>query len=296
MNKTYKRLWILVSLVVFLIVSLINGELVITNILEYTNIFFTKLFPVSFLFFIISSLFIDYGLIELLSKLLKVNTAKFYVFLLSLISGFPSGSKYTKELLEKDLLSIEEANSVIKVAHFPNPLFVLGTLNGILQDKGLCLKILGALILSNFLLFCLLPTKKGQKIETKKDLPKDFTESLSKAILGAFRVMIIIYGTSLFFNLISSMICHYLTLDIYSYVIINGLCDLTKGIASLPLISNKIVQANLALIFLAFGGISIHMQTKSILLDTPISYKEFFKGRIWGTLLAVIILLILISF
>ena len=37
-----------------------------------------------------------------------------------------------------------------------------------------------------------------------------------------------------------------------------------------------------------FGGLSIHTQIKSILEDTPISYKHFFYGRVISSIIALI--------
>ena len=81
MKKKYQRIIILFILITLLIIYLQNSNLVINSILEYTELFFTKLFPVSFLFFVFSNLLIDYGLIELISKTFHCNGSIFYVFL-----------------------------------------------------------------------------------------------------------------------------------------------------------------------------------------------------------------------
>ena len=166
MNKTFKRILILSILSVLLILYLLNASLIIKSILEYTKLFFTKLFPANFIFFTLSSLLIDYGLIETISTYTNLNTSNFYIFLMSLISGFPSGSKYTKELLEKKLITTKEANTIIMSTHFPNPLFLLGTVAMILENKAIALKIYLSLILSNLLIF-LLTNKKQDKINCK---------------------------------------------------------------------------------------------------------------------------------
>lgn len=292
MNKTLHRIIILVSLFIFLILCLLNGQFVITNVLEYTKIFFNRLFPVSFLFFIISALFIDYGLIELIEKVSHKNSASLYIFLMSMISGFPSGAKYTKELYEKKYLSLKEANNILMASHFPNPLFILGTLLSIIKDKVICFKILSALIISNLILFLLI-RKEKKPFKVKNVYPKNFSDSLNKAVTSSLKVLINIYGISLFFNLIASIICKYFILDTYPYIILNGLFDLTKGINCLILVSNSFRQSILAIFFLAFGGISIHMQVKSILADTSLSYSSFFLGRLRGVLLALFIFIIL---
>ncbi len=295
MNKTIKRIIILCFLFLLLILYLINASLIIKNIVEYTNLFFTKLFPANFIFFTISSLLIEYGLIEIISSKLRLNTASLYIFFMSLISGFPSGCNYSKELWQKKLITDEEANYIVMSSHFPNPLFVLGTVSMVLNNKIMALKIYLSLIIGNLIIF-LLTRKKDNKIEFNYFEVKDFSTALSKAINKSLKVIVLIYGTAIFFYLISSIINKYLILNVDSYVIINGIFDLTKGISSLSLINNIFKKALLALIFLSLGGISIHMQVKSIIAETPIKYRSFLKGRIIGTVLSIIIFLLLYTF
>lgn len=295
MKKTCKSILILVILTTLLILYLINSQMIIQTILDYSILFLSKLFPVTFLFFILSSLLIDYGLIQLLQYYLNINTSNFYVFLISLVSGFPSGAKYTKELLEADLIDADDANKIIMYSHFPNPLFVLGSVFLVLKDKILCLYILIAVIVSNFIIFLFLPKSK-KAVSTNYQIPKNFSNVLTKAIISSFNTLLLIYGTSLFFYLIAAIITKYVVLNTSLFVLINGIFDLTKGVFTTVLINDKIIRSFYILFFITFGGISIHMQVKSILADTSIKYKSFFKGRVIGTLLAFLIFLLLLKF
>ena len=105
MKKNKKSNIILVFLICLMILYIINSSLITKHILQYTKLFIEKLFPASFLFFTFSTLLIEYNIIEKISSTLKINGANFYVIAMSLISGFPSGSKYTKELLDKNQIT-----------------------------------------------------------------------------------------------------------------------------------------------------------------------------------------------
>ena len=59
MRKNYKTIILLVSLTILLIVYFINSEYIIKCFLEYNKLFYTKLFPVSFIFFIFSTILIE---------------------------------------------------------------------------------------------------------------------------------------------------------------------------------------------------------------------------------------------
>lgn len=291
MKKTYQRSIIITFLLTLLILYTINSTIVIKSILDYTNLFITKLFPTNFVFFMLSTILIDQGLIELINNKLKLNGSIFYVTIMSILSGIPSGSKYTKDLLDKGLISNKTANYLLAFTHFPNPMFVLNTVT-ILLNKTLALKILICLILSNLIIALIFKPPKKEVITINDSPSKDFSESLSKAIIDSLKVILIIYGTSVFFYLITVIINKYLTLNVLSHVLLNGIFDLTKGLFSISLLSNKLLKSLLIIIFFSFGSLSIHIQIKSIITNTSLKYKYFIFGRLLQILFATILFLL----
>ena len=239
----------------------------------------------------LSTILIDQGLIELINNKLKLNGSIFYVTIMSILSGIPSGSKYTKDLLDKGLISNKTANYLLSFTHFPNPMFVLNTVT-ILLNKTLALKILICLILSNLIIALIFKPPKKEVIIINDSPSKDFSESLSKAIIDSLKVILIIYGTSVFFYLITVIINKYLTLNVLSHVLLNGIFDLTKGLFSISLLSNKLLKSLLIIIFFSFGSLSIHIQIKSIITNTSLKYKYFILGRLLQILFATILFLL----
>lgn len=292
MKKNYQRLFIILFLSILLILYTINSPIIINSILSYTKLFITKLFPTNFIFFVISTILIEQGLIELLNTKFKLNSSIFYVTIMSILSGIPSGAKYTKDLLNKKVISNKTANYLITYTHFPNPMFILSAATS-LTNNEIAIKILITLILSNLLIAISLKPK-GKEIYTISDSPpKDFASSLSKAIIDAIKVIIIIYGTSVFFYLITIIINKYLTLNTLNYIIVNGIFDLTKGIFSTSLINNELTKSILIILFSAFGSLSIHIQIKSIISNTSIKYKNFLFGRIIQIIISIPLFLLL---
>ena len=286
MKKTYQRLTIIIFLLVLLTLYTINSSLIIKSILEYTKLFITRLFPTNFIFFVLSTILIDQGLIELINNKLKLDGSVFYVTIMSILSGIPSGSKYTKDLLEKGIIEEKTANYLLSFTHFPNPMFVLSTVTTLINSK-IALKILITLILSNLIIAFIFKPKKKEVYKTNSSISNDFSSSLAKAILDAIKVIIIIYGTSVFFYLITVIINKYLTLTVFSHVILNGVFDLTKGLFSTILISNELLRSILIIIFFAFGSLSIHIQIKSIISNTSLKYKKFILGRILQIMISI---------
>ncbi len=249
--------------------------------LDYTHLFITKLVSVSFPFLLFSNLLIQYGIIEFIPR----KNPYIVVFILSLLSGFPSGAQYTKSLLEEKNITIEEGNQILKFSHFPNPLFVIGSVQIALGNLSLSLKILLAIILSNFLI--LLFSKKEKKmISYKKKQEKSFSKILSSSIVIASKTILLVYGTSLFFSSFFILITKYLHFSSYLFVLNSGLFDLTKGVFATTILKDVTLRSYFILFFISLGGIPIHIQVKSILEDTPLSYHSFLKGRLLGTILS----------
>ena len=189
MKKTYQRLTIIIFLLVLLTLYTINSSLIIKSILEYTKLFITRLFPTNFIFFVLSTILIDQGLIELINNKLKLDGSVFYVTIMSILSGIPSGSKYTKDLLEKGIIEEKTANYLLSFTHFPNPMFVLSTVTTLINSK-IALKILITLILSNLIIAFIFKPKKKEVYKTNSSISNDFSSSLAKAILDAIKVII----------------------------------------------------------------------------------------------------------
>lgn len=295
MKENYKNRLILVTLILMLIFYLFNSQYILNNIIDYSKLFLTKLFPVSFIFFIISSLLVDFGIIVFLDNVLHIKSTKLYVFTISMISGFPSGAKYTRDLYNKGFISCSDANKLMMFSHFPNPLFIISSLTLVIPNRIITRNILLSIIISNFIimLFCKIGGNKYNDSNFKKT---NFSLSLATGIKSAFEVLCIIYGTSLFFYLISCIILNNFSFSHIYYVLICGIFDLTKGIFSVSLLDSNYLRGIFVLLFICFGSLSIHLQIKSILSDTPINYKYFIFGRIFGTLLAVVTFNLLMLF
>ena len=285
MKKTYKTIIILVTLLLFL--YLINSNYIIKCFLDYTNIFISKLFPFTFINFLLVSFLLDCGLLDIL-PLKKSST---YIFFLSLLSGFPSGAKYTIDLLDKDIIDKTTGNNILTFSHFPNPLFLFGTINILVNDISICIKLFISILVSNFILYLFCSNSYYKKNNTNYG---DISNILSKNIISSFETIIIIYGISIFFYLITCIIFKYISFDTYIYVFISGIFDLLKGIFTTTLISTDIKYLFI-LFFISFGSISIHMQVISI-INNKLSYKYFIIGRVISTILSIIIFLLIKKF
>lgn len=287
MKKIYKNILLLVTLLSFLVIYLVSTDSIILKTIEYTNLFLKKFFPVCFIFLTLSNLLIEYNLIQILQRIFRIKSPFIYVFILSFISGFPSGAIYIKELLEKEYISVDDANKLIMFSHFPNPLFVINSVGSILNSNFYAFIVLLSIVISNFIimLFCI---NKNKDLYIKFNNTKNnFSDILSNTIYKTFKTIVLIYGISLFFYLISVVISNLFN-NVYLYILISGIFDLTYGVYSTSILKSDIIKGLLIVLFISFGPISIHFQTKSILSNTHIIYNKYLIGRIIGCIISLI--------
>ena len=280
-----------------------------TSIMETVSFSFgvwkNNIFPSLFPFFVLSEFLINYGFIEFVSelfkpimnKLFKVKGVGAFVFIMSLISGFPSNSKYVRELYMNGLINEYEGAKLLTFTHFSNPLFILGTISILfLNNKEVGFLILlchyfGNIIVGFMFRNYYVSEKESSKISFKNALlnmhkrrisnNKSFGEVMSGALTNGINTLLLIFGVVTLFLVITTIIDNNINLSSYYQSILNGIVEMTQGLKYVSLLDIPLkIKGTLSVMFISFGGISVHIQLISILSDTKIKYFPFFVARV----------------
>mgnify|MGYP004516210657 FL=1 len=298
MKKNISNLILILFLLLALIQVFINKELINETINFSIHLWATTLIPTMFPFFVISDLLIHYSITnyipkslkKTLSKLFGINQTQITIFFLSLLSGFPSNARNTKNYYQENQLTKEEAEQTLTFTHFPNPTFIFQTVAITFLNHKESGKIIGLSLLGGNLLIALLQKKKTIPKEEKKERinnKQTFGTILIQSISSAINSLLLILGTITTFLVASSIIIKNLNLAPYPSMILKGILEITMGLKELSLLNlsleNKII---LSTMFLSFGGLSVHLQVISQLQDTKISYLPFLQARIIHSILS----------
>lgn len=299
MKKKYQELFAVLIILFLYLGIFINPSLIIESGISSINIFKTKLFPSIFPFFVLASLLLELGIATKISnklnpifkKLFHVEGNSSFIILVSIISGFPSGSKYIVESYKNKTIDKTTANYLLTFTHFANPLFILGTCGLILNNLSLAYKILIIQIISNLILGIILRPKEiisSKKINNYQ--PKSFLEALPKAINDAIKLLLFMLGSITFFMFFSKLLTSFLSLNTFFETIITGILDMTSGISLVPSINTtSYIRGLLVLTFITFGSFSVHLQVLNNIKEEDIDYKYFFFGRIIETSIALLL-------
>ena len=124
---------------------------------------------------------------------------------------------------------------------------------------------------------------------------KDLGSVISIAIKEGINTMLLILGTITFYNIIITSTCSFIN-NAFLKSLFTGILEFSQGLNTLSNLDIfYIIKAYMAVLFISFGSLSIHTQIKSILIDTNISYYNFFKSRILHVIISFILLSLFIG-
>lgn len=305
MKSNLKKYTIVSILFLLLIAIITNSEEVMHSSLMAIDVWKRNIFPALFPLFVIADLLINYDFITILGnvlykpmhKLFGFNKGEIFIFFISMLSGFPSSSKYSSYLYKKKLISLDSANRMLMCSHFSNPLFIFGTIYSLFPNKKLCLFILISHYLGNFMLAFF--TKKANLDDNSDSVvlqKQTFTDTLFHSISNNTTTLLFILSSVSLFFILTTIIKQLFPFNNFTLTIISGIFEMTQGIKMLSLTNISLFLCSILItFFISFGGISVHLQTIGMLSGTELSYKKFFKGRIIHSFLSSIFIIILLK-
>lgn len=287
---------VLSFLILFMLIS--RNHLIYSSIHYGLDIWVNNLIPTLFPFFIISDILINYNIVEyipnfikdIFKKIFNITDNMLIILLFSMISGFPSNARNTRTMYDMRVIDINEANHIMIFSHFANPLFIFSTVGiSFFNNKVIGTILLITHYLSNFILGIIIRNsfKHDKHNYVNKINKHDFGSIFIASIKKAIDTILLICGIVCIFMVLSTIIDDLFNFNDYNSMIIRGLFEMTIGIKSLSILNLSVrYKAIITSIFLAFGGLSVHMQVFSQIADTKISYFQYFIGRIWQMIIA----------
>ena len=314
MKKVITSVLIMILLLFLAWEILTESETILSSVNFSFTIWRDNIFPSLFPFFVLSEILINFGFVELvselfkgiMSKLFKVSGNGAFVFIMSLVSGFPSNAKYIKELYLQKFINEYEATKILTFTHFSNPLFIIGTIGTtFLNNKKAGLLIIISHYLTNIIIGLIFRNyypieKKVTKTSLKKAIikmhqkrisnNKSFGLIITNALLNSINTLLLILGIITMFLCITTIIDNNLTINNYNQSILNGFLEMTQGLKYISILDVPLkFKTTLIVMILSFGGLSVHMQIMSILSDTKIKYLPFLTARLLHSAISALI-------
>lgn len=310
----------LLSLIVIFIIAVIisNPNKYGGSITQGLSLFFVAvlpgLLPFAFLTRILTSLGavkkISYHLSPITRFLFNTPGISSYVFLISILSGYPIGAKLISDLYLSNSITQNEAKKMISFCTTSGPIFIIGSVGSIMFGSvkiGLLLYF--SHIISSVMCGIILSGKrtklKDNKIPTRLEIPDNLlSSSISNTIesillVGAYISIFFLFADILtdigIFSGISKLINSFfeiLGLENIADGIIGGLFEVTRGCKLLGT-TKTIFSVCCCCFIISLGGLSITLQSMSFLSKCKIKAHYFIFVKCVHAILSFIVCLCL---
>ena len=270
---------------VFIFLFLFNPKTYSQYTLEGITLFFLNVFPSIFPFFVATKLLLAFDSLKYFEKIFYPLTKPFanekqgaFVFLISLLCGFPVGVATACELYQNKVISKSSCINLSTLCNFAGPIFVFGTVANFFESSKIAFIIYISMILgaiTNALLYL----KKDSTITQKNlQLPPQKTNNniFNDAINSSISNVLFVGATITLFYVISKGIMEFVpNVNPVLKTIILGIIEITNGAKYASLLSNKFLGVVLTTGFLSFGGICVFLQTASFWQKATLNPLKF---------------------
>lgn len=296
MKKFFK---IFLGVAVFLVIALIiaKPEVYVESAFFGIKLWAIKVLPALLPFFFLTAVAIKLGVTDFIAKifekpcnfLFKVSGVGAFVFVMSLLSGYPIGAKMIADLSRQGVLSKEESTKISTFCSTSGPLFIVGSVGiGMFNDKTAGFIILISHLLSAVLcgiIFSFYGKKESEKrlirqSEKSRNALYDcvYSSVISVALVGGFVCIFCLFSDlcknlNLLLpleNLLSPLVGQNLS-SAFCY----GLIECTKGCNLLANCGLSTYSLAFATALISFGGVSVWAQSIIFLSQARVNLKVF---------------------
>lgn len=255
---------------------------------------FRTIIPSLFPFFVLSSLLISCGMADLLAGSLRglmhplfgLSGAGASALVLGLVGGYPVGARTVAELFTAGTIPREEAEHLLGFCNNAGPGFVLGMCAGTVFHSprtGLYLYLVHAAssLLTGMLLCRSLPhSKPAHREKTAPRTSAAFSALLPAAVQSALSGILNVCAFVVLFMVLLRLVLLVLPAALSGsslFPLLLGFVELSNGVSALSCSREGFV---LCAVLLAWGGLSVHAQTLSVLDASTLSTRRYWQGKI----------------
>ena len=312
-----RKLILILVITIILGAIVINPEVYITSCLNGIMVWATVVLPALLPFMFFTKTLTELGVADILAskfklfpKIFKVPSLAIYVFILSILSGYPVGAKIVADLYESGAISKEEAYKITTFTSNSGPMFILGSVGiGMLTSRKLGIIILISHILGALINGLIYRNHKENSTEINKKIIEKNNLSIgdlmwntvhSVLIIGGFIalffVIIEIINNLNIFSPISNLFSKIFNCDANIFTaIFNGIFEITRGCLNISKLGlSELVSGTLCTFIISFGGLATAMQALVFLKKFDMRFSFFIKQKITHAIFASVIYFILL--
>ena len=311
----------LFSAVVFAIIIIIlcNPKKYNASIHQGLNLFFVSVLPGLLPFMFFSKILSGLPTIKTMSKRLSkpmqtlfgTSGISGYVFLLSILSGYPVGAKLVADMYEEGFATETDAKKMSVFCTTSGPIFVIGTVGSIMFGSA---KIGIILYISHILASVMSGIVFRKNVHETQKIPDIKTSAphdiITKSMYDTTTNILLVCGYITIFFLIADILCSMGVVGVMSAPlqllfdkqsinlsakgIILGLIEVTRGVKTLSANIN-VWSVCFACALISFGGLSILLQSMAFLKKCKIKARNFVFAKCVHAVFSFIICFVILK-
>lgn len=300
-------------LLLFLCLFLLQAQSCMPAVQNALSMCVRSVIPSLFPFFVFADLLTQTGFVRaagallqpLVRPLFRISGRGALVFLIGILSGYPTGAKMTADLYREGFIDRAEGRKLLPFCNNSGPLFIIGAVgSGMFASVkigiflylvhllaallvGLCFRFVGEKRETDALS---LRTAVGSELRgyyrTRKPL------SVADSVSGAVQSTLFICGFILFFSVLTESVRPMLALipNEFLRLVFGSIPEVTSGVSGVSLTPLSL-EAKCILIsgLLGFGGICVHLQVLGVLSGTDLGMKHYLLGKVLHAVFAVLL-------
>lgn len=297
-NK-FLKISLSICIIGLMLFALIKPDFYISTATSALLLWATNLLPALFPFFVFTKIIVQLNILVPLSKitspimhiLFKTGKNSGYLYIISLLCGYPIGSKIIVDAYHNGQIDYTELHRLSAITSVSGPLFIVGTvgismltnsiIGYIILLAQIITSILNGLIYRNY-------TPKNAENQAKQSTTNNSSNILVSSINSSIESVLLIGGLVTVFFVGIEVINSIITLP----PLTQGIIELTKGCYEISL-SNypPVIATTLCSVLISFGGFCIHAQSYYFLAQANVSYLFFLIQKCTQMLISAIVTL-----
>lgn len=228
---------------------------------------------------------IQMSILRPIGKLCGMPVGSESLLLLGLLGGYPVGAQGVHNAYANKSVSKQDAQRLLGFCSNAGPAFIFGMMGGLFQRSVAPWALWGIHILSAVIVGCILPKKS----KTKCTLPSKPPASLTQALEQGLKTICVICGWIILFRILIAFVQRWI-LWIFPetmQILLIAVLELANGCCEMHTIANQGIRFIACSGILAFGGICVLMQTRSVSKD--LGWGMYFPGKILQTVISILL-------
>lgn len=209
---------------------------------------------------------------------------------LGLLGGYPAGAQTVAIAYERGLLTRAQAEHMLGFCNNAGPAFVFGMVGALMGGFTVALTLYLIHILSALLVGVVLKPGIGQRTQSRHTQPIAY-HSTEPVLQASIKTMATICGYVVVFCILSAFWDKYLGPILPQVLNVGaaGILELASGCLRLAELDSPGWQYCMVSGFLAFGGLCVWMQIRSVLAPAGLTGQYYFLGKILQSAIAILL-------